>query len=112
MKRVIKIEYIENEDFEIVAGYICKYCREIFLSSKHRCRYNPRYKGCYTCKNKQGTMNVTVEDDPDIFFDLDEDEKELITKKTIICRKGINPSLENVRSNGWDFQCTQWESDQ
>lgn len=112
MKRVFKVEYNENEDFEVTVGFICKYCRGIFLSSKHRCRYNPRFKGCYSCKNKQGIMEAATENEPDIFIGLDEDEKEFIIGKNIICKKGINPTLDDVRLNGWDYQCTEWESDQ
>ena len=112
MKRILKIEYIENEDFKVVAGFVCKFCREIFLSSRHRCRYNPRYKGCYSCRHKQGTMDSVIEKEPDIFIGLDEEEKEFMTGKSIICKKGINPLLDDVRSNGWNFQCTEWESDQ
>ena len=29
MKRVFKVEYNENEDFEVTVGFICKYCRGI-----------------------------------------------------------------------------------
>lgn len=110
MKRIIRIEYTENENFEVVVAYVCKYCREVFLSTRHRCRYNPSYKGCFTCKNKEGLKDVVVVEEPISFLDLDEDD--LIAPKKIICRKGINPSLDCVRSNGWNYQCTSWENDQ
>lgn len=111
MKRVIKIEYTENKDFEVVVGYICKYCNEIFLSTKHRCRYNPRYKGCYTCRNNEGLTDTDAEEESVFSLNLDENDKELINKKVIKCRKGINPSLDSVSSNGWDYRCTDWEDE-
>lgn len=43
-----------QENFQVVQMYRCKWCEKIFHSTKHKCMYNPQNKNCFSCKHCTG----------------------------------------------------------
>lgn len=35
-------------------AYECEYCKKLFKTDRHRCKFNPNLKNCFTCSNFDG----------------------------------------------------------
>lgn len=47
---------------EQVIRYKCPYCgKEFKTANRHKCKYNPEFKNCYTCDNNKGFYLETIE---------------------------------------------------
>lgn len=35
-------------------AYECEFCKKLFKTDKHKCKFNPALKNCFTCYNFDG----------------------------------------------------------
>lgn len=39
--------------------YECQYCKKLFRTTRHKCKFDPKLKNCFTCSNFDGWENDT-----------------------------------------------------
>lgn len=42
---------IDGDNFKELKMYQCKWCGGIFHTTRHKCKFNPEYKNCLSCKH-------------------------------------------------------------
>lgn len=101
---------MKRDDFIEMRAYRCCYCRELFLTQRHKCRYNPGYRSCYTCEHRRGTCikNMKIQEDYPFMYDVND---EYVTEKRrfVVCSAGVRDvDIESLRKKRWNLQCKNW----
>lgn len=98
---------MSKNQFEEIKMYRCKYCgKEFHTDSRHRCKFNPEYHNCFSCKHcieiedrtKKINTNQSIEDyfDPEI-------------SKRVVCQCGFYHTLLELSRKRWGLNCRSWE---
>ena len=45
---------MENADFKKIEMYECRWCKKVFRSMRHKCKFNPANRNCFLCKHCTG----------------------------------------------------------
>lgn len=80
-----------------VTMYQCEYCKKYFKTpDKHRCKYDPKFKNCFSCKHNKG-------------FDSDYINSEYTKEVFPICDKGWEWGMGEIITMKYDLQCEDHE---
>lgn len=81
-----------------VKRYNCSFCHKDFKTpNKHKCKFDPVLKNCFTCENfEEWELNF------DTGYGGDEWD--------VICAKGNEYTLADVKQDGYNLQCEEWEA--
>lgn len=74
-----------------VIRYQCPFCGDVFITpNRHKCRYDPKFKNCYTCKYFVG-WDAKENDMPLCGVDMGELSK------------------QELQDNHYNIDCDSWE---
>ena len=78
-----------------VLRYQCEYCKKEFHTpDRHKCKFNPVLKNCFTCAELKGWK---------------EESDEYTTSPYIDCNRGHDWDLKDIKHWNYDMQCHDWE---
>lgn len=40
-----------------IVAFECKYCKKVFKTVRHHCKYDPEKKNCFSCEHYTGTLD-------------------------------------------------------
>lgn len=86
--------------------YECQHCKKLFrTATRHKCKFNPKLRNCFSCKHHGGWAGWAVE------ADLSTREIELGFGHNIpICKVDMDGwDIENIKSVDYNMQCKAWE---
>lgn len=83
-----------------VKRYNCEFCKKDFKTpDKHKCKFDPKLKNCFTCKHfVEWETNFGGDD---YSFGLEWD---------LNCVKELEYTLADVKQDGYNLQCKEWEA--
>lgn len=95
------------ESMKQVTRYQCQYCKKDFRTpDKHYCKFNPKLKNCFTCKNLKGWEEGEIEEIHTHWGGVDSRKM----PNTPDCAKGCDGwDIEQIKGDSYDMQCSQWE---
>lgn len=80
-------------------AYECEYCKKLFKTDRHRCKFNPALKNCFTCFNFDGWNKC--EYDNGVYIE---------TLFYPICEYyGDSYDLEIIKRMNYNMQCDKWK---
>ncbi len=85
-----------------IKAYICEHCGKLFRTpSRHKCKFDPIFKNCHSCKSCKGFTNEEV-DNPW--------GHGCITELFPICEKECaDSSALDISKNGYALNCSEHE---
>jgi len=101
---------MEEADFNKIQMYECVWCRKAFKSMRHKCKFNPKLKNCFSCKHCTGFDEFEGQRaDPQTGWDWEippyryfECDLEEATDKEY-------PNFDALYSHNWEGNCPYWE---
>ena len=89
-----------------ITRYQCSFCLDIFkTNNKHKCKYNPKFKNCFSCNEFKGFEEDIYSGDE---FNMPYRD---VTPKCIyreLAPFGMD-NLQTMSRKKWDVQCPQWK---
>lgn len=80
-------------------AYECEYCKKLFKTDRHRCKFNPTLKNCFTCFNFDGWDEY--EYDNGVYIE---------TLFYPICEHYSDSyDLEIIKRMNYNMQCDKWK---
>lgn len=101
-------------DFKGLKMYQCNYCSKVFYTtSRHRCKFKPEFRNCFSCMNCSGVIEKVQEFAADEeYFPFGEEEKDgeikTYTDKYTKCKCGDEQNIADLAKNKWKLNCPQW----
>ena len=84
-----------------ITRYQCSFCLDIFkTNNKHKCKYNPKFKNCFSCRECNGFEEDIYSGDE---FNMAYRD---VTPKCIYSK---SDNLQTMSRKKWDVQCPQWK---
>ncbi|WP_343348608.1 hypothetical protein [Terrisporobacter petrolearius] len=79
--------------------YECEFCKKLFRTpNKHNCKFNPKLKNCFTCKN----FKSWSETEYDYRFGYEAPYPD--------CKVGCdNWDIDEIKNVNYNMQCEKWE---
>lgn len=82
--------------------YECEYCHKLFKTpNKHKCKFEPSLKNCFTCKNF-----IAWEEDNTL---IDVGIRQVTAPPIVCCSKELEWSIEEIKEVNYNMQCQEWE---
>lgn len=82
-------------------AYECEYCKKLFKTDKHKCKFNPNLKNCFTCEHFDGWEHET------------EYEDGIQTPPYPICmsesEEGYDYDIRIIKNMNYNIQCNGWK---
>lgn len=101
----------ENQ-FDEVTRYVCRFCRREFKTiSRHRCKFNPSFRNCFSCKKCTGIHWITVHGERI----TEQEAKEMGfvgCSKVFSCAIDAEQKLRSfaeLSAQNWKAGCSMWE---
>lgn len=96
---------MSDSDFLIKTRYECKYCHQLFATTKHDCKWNPCKKNCLTCEHCVGfdKGRGNIYDSGSLGF-VDHESSYFRCDVDSDCNE-----LEIIRSDNWNGYCDQYK---
>ena len=92
-----------HEPFYKVVRYKCSYCgKEFITSTRHKCKFNPDYRNCFSCENAESIYSVFV--NGDILQKGESNYSEKAFSCLARCSLSIR-SLKNLSESHWHLKC-------
>ena len=84
-----------------IKAFKCEFCKKIYISNRHKCKYNPEYKNCFTCSHNMEFFLETI------FYDTYEGDRE--TKDVFVrCAKEHDDITARDAKNHREFECLDY----
>lgn len=87
-----------------VVRYQCQFCKKDFKTpDRHRCKFNPELKNCFTCKHLKGWIQS---DYNEYGWGIDSGQN------YPDCTKGYDDGswdIESIKGVNYNMQCSEWE---
>ncbi|MCR4952361.1 MAG: hypothetical protein K6A40_13695 [Solobacterium sp.] len=104
------------DNFKQVIRFQCTWCGKEFRTEKHRCKFNPDYRNCFSCRHCTGIEKVDTEyalpyarfqalvNDPDFTQKV-----ETNYLKKIGCQEAHDLYTKDIFEKKMDLQCPDYE---
>ena len=104
-----------SDHFRKISRYECIWCGSIFKTdNKHRCKFNPDYRNCYSCRYCDGIESM--ESTYSVPFAAHENASAVLknivdteTLKKIACRKGHAVYTRDIALKKNEYMCPDHE---
>lgn len=110
-----KLTIEERINFDAVVRYRCRWCGKEGLKTpyRHKCKFNPEYKNCFSCRHCKGVEFIRISDGEQI---TEKEAQASGCEKRMICEKSCDPDgKENIRTlwkmslyRKWKVMCPEY----
>lgn len=111
-----KLSKEESVNFEAVVRYRCRWCGREGLKTpyRHKCKFNPEYKNCFSCRHCKGVEFIRISDGKRI---TEKEAQIFECEKRMSCEKSSDPEWkENIRTlwklslyRKWKAMCPEYQ---
>lgn len=103
----------QSADFETVTRYVCRFCsREFKTPTRHQCKYNPKFKNCFSCANS--TEIHWIDDTGRVIAEQEAAELNFIgCNKVFSCTCGGDEKMRSITklsARQWNSDCRMWQT--
>lgn len=89
-----------DKHFTEIKMYQCNYCGKVFFTNRrHKCKYNPFCKNCFSCKHCVSIEVCNLEN---------ENALGDTCEKVIDCENGIYVKVQDLSRKRWNLNCESW----
>ena len=87
--------------------YECEYCKKLFKTpNRHKCKYNPEMKSCFSCKHNKGFYEETIER---YYSTHTEEYKTIFVDCELeMCDESVGDTPRNMQCNYYEYCGGKW----
>lgn len=87
-----------------VTRYQCQFCKKDFKTpDKHRCKFNPELRNCFTCNHLKGWL------ESEEYNDYGWGSKQEPNFPDCAADEGEFWDIEQIKLANYNMQCSEWE---
>lgn len=83
-------------EYETLTRYKCKWCKKIFATTRHNCKFSPSKGNCMSCKHCIG-------------FERARGGEEIEEPACFICEVNDYKDVDDLYLNNWQADCDDYE---